>query len=42
VRFDRLSEAIGNLDFQLSAELLRETLPASRHEKSQALVPRLS
>jgi PAS domain S-box-containing protein len=36
VRFDRLSEAVGNLDFQLSAELLRETLPASRHEKSQA------
>jgi PAS domain S-box-containing protein len=31
VRFERLSEAIDNLDFQLGAELLRETLPAG-HE----------
>jgi len=27
VRFERLREAIDNLDFQLGAELLRETLP---------------
>jgi hypothetical protein len=26
VRFDRLHDAIDNLDFQLGAELLRETL----------------
>jgi PAS domain S-box-containing protein len=32
VRFDRLRDAIDNLDFQLGAELLRETLLGERHE----------
>jgi PAS domain S-box-containing protein len=34
VRFDRIRDAIDNLDFQLGAELLRETLPVERHETS--------
>jgi hypothetical protein len=29
VRFERLREAIDNLDFQLAAELLRETVVAA-------------
>jgi PAS domain S-box-containing protein len=33
VRFDRLHDAIDNLNFQLGAELLRETLLVGRHEK---------
>ena len=33
VRFDRLHEAIDNLNFQLGAELLRETLLVGRYEK---------
>jgi hypothetical protein len=32
VRFDRLRDAIDNLNFQLGAELLREALPAERIE----------
>jgi hypothetical protein len=34
VRFDRLRDAIDNLDFQLGAELLRETLLVGGPEKS--------
>jgi CheY-like chemotaxis protein/HPt (histidine-containing phosphotransfer) domain-containing protein len=34
VRFDRLYEAVDNLNFQLGAELLRETLLVGRHEKN--------
>jgi hypothetical protein len=34
VRFDRLRDAIDNLNFQLGAELLRETLFVGRHEVS--------
>src|SRR6202030_4273360 len=43
VRFDRLRDAIDNLDFQLGADLLRETLLAGGHEKSlEARQARLS
>ena len=38
VRFDRIRDAIDNLNFQLGAELLRETLVAGRHEKSIGLM----
>jgi hypothetical protein len=31
VRFDRLRDAIDNLNFQLGAELLRETLLPGKH-----------
>jgi len=34
VRFDRLRDAIDDLNFQLGAELLRETLLVGRHERS--------
>ena len=34
VRFDRLRDALDNLNFQLGAELLRETLLAGPHAKS--------
>jgi HPt (histidine-containing phosphotransfer) domain-containing protein len=37
VRFERLRDAIDNLNFQLGAELLRESLVVGRHEKSVGL-----
>jgi hypothetical protein len=37
VRFERLRDAIDNLNFQLGAELLRESLLVGRHEKGVGL-----